>query len=128
MSEVITIAQVYCGCGIVSTVDRLNNITRVCLCATKNVRLPWLTIDIMLRVPYRTDSDSDTDGKIIKHQQRHCPHLTYNTIHLDSFQNNPRNQVSVTRSQFAYPERITRPGRLLSEWVAVTLSGSASSQ
>ena len=32
------------------------------------------------------------------------------------------------RSQFAYPERITRHERLLSEWVAVTLSGSASSQ
>ena len=39
-----------------------------------------------------------------------------------------RKQVSVTRSQFAHPERITRPERLLSEWVEVTLSGSASSQ
>ena len=42
--------------------------------------------------------------------------------HCDSFQNNPRNQVSVTRSQFAYSERITCPERVLSEWVAVTLA------
>ena len=32
-----TIARAYFGCGIVSTVNRLNNTTRVC--ATKNVRL-----------------------------------------------------------------------------------------
>ena len=35
---------------------------------------------------------------------------------------------SALRSQFAHPERITRPGRLLNEWVVVTLSGIASSQ
>ena len=35
---------------------------------------------------------------------------------------------SALRSQFAYPERNTRPGQLLSKWVAVTLIGSASSQ
>ena len=39
VSEVITIARVYFGCDIVSTVDRLNNTTQVCATMSKNVRL-----------------------------------------------------------------------------------------
>ncbi len=77
MSEVITIARVYFGYGIVSTVDLDNNTTWRHECVPQRM-FAWLTINTMLRVPYRTDSDS----KIIKRQQRHCPHLTYNAIHL----------------------------------------------
>ncbi len=89
----------------------------------------WLTINTMLRVPYRTDSDTVT---VRSNANKGIIHI-FNIYMLqrnplDSFQNNPRNQVSVTRSQFAYPERITRPERLLNKWVAVTLSGSESSQ
>ena len=116
MSEVI-IARVYFGCGIVSTVDRLNNTTRVC--ATKYVRLvdhqhnasctlPKLTVTL-----WQWDNQMSTKALSTFNIQRNP---------LDSIQNNPRNQVSVTRSQFAYPERITHSERLLSEWVAVTLS------
>ena len=77
MSEVITIARVYFGCGIVSTVDRLNNTTRHHECAPQRL-FAWLTINTMLCVPYLTDSD--TDSKIIKCQQRHC--TSYNAIHI----------------------------------------------
>ena len=57
MSEVITIARVYFGCGIVSTVDRLNNTIRRHECVPQRM-FAWLTINTMLRVPYRTDSDT----------------------------------------------------------------------
>ena len=79
----------------------------------------WLTINTMLRVPYRTDSD--TDSKIIKRQ---CNPL-------DSFQNNPRNQVSATLGNHAntvtvcVPRNITQPELLPSEWAAVMLSSGA---
>ena len=59
MSEGITIARVYFGCGIVSTVDRLNNTTRHHECVPQRM-LAWLTINTMIRVPYRTDRDTVT--------------------------------------------------------------------
>ena len=139
MSEGITIARVYFGCGIVSTVDRLNNTTRRRRheCVPQRM-FAWLPINTMLRVPYRTDSDTvsvtvrSNANKGIIHifntQLSYNIKINIKNNPLDSFQNNSRNQVSVTRSQFAYPERMTCPGRLLSEWVEVTLSGSASSQ
>ena len=60
MSEGITIARVYFGCGIVSTVDRLNNITRRRHEGVPQRMFAWLTINTMLRVPYRTESDTVT--------------------------------------------------------------------
>ena len=91
----------------------------------------WLTVNTMLRVPYRTDSD--TVSVTVRYQAPTKALYTFLTYKLqrnplDSFQNNPRKQVSVKRSHFSHPERITRPERLLSEWVEVTLIGSASSQ
>ena len=80
MSEVIssiTIARVYFGCGIVSTVDRLNNATRVC--ATKNVRLVDHQHNASCTLP---NWQWHCDSKIIKRHQRHCPHLIYNAIRL----------------------------------------------
>ena len=59
MSEVITIARVYFGCGIVSTVDLDNNTTRRHECVPQRM-FAWLTINTMLRVPYRIDSDTVT--------------------------------------------------------------------
>ena len=59
MSEVITIARLDFGCGIVSTVDLDNNTTRRHECVPQRM-FAWLTINTMLCVPYRTDSDTVT--------------------------------------------------------------------
>ena len=123
------------------------------VCATKNVRLVDNQHNASCTLP---NWQWHCDCKIIKRQQRHCPHLTYNAIHLtvsrtihrfqsrghslptpkelralnDCWANGWRwhlaeaqaandsvrySSRSDLRSQFAYPERITRHERLLSE-------------
>ena len=77
MSKVITIERVYFGCGIVPTVDLLNNTTRVF--ATKNARLVDHQHNTSCTLP---NWQWHCDNRIIKRQQRHCPNLTYNAIHL----------------------------------------------
>ena len=46
-------------CRIVSIVDHLSNTTRRHECVPQRM-FAWLTINTMLRVPYRTDSDTVT--------------------------------------------------------------------
>ena len=101
------------------------------MCATKNVRL--VDHNTMLRVPYRTDSVTATvrlsNAKAL---------FSFNTQRnpLDSFQNNPRNQVSATSGNHANAATVcvprkklrdtNRPEQLPSEWAAaVTLSSGA---
>ena len=108
-------------CCIVSTVDRLNNTTRRHECVPQRM-FAWLTINTMLRVPYRTDSDS----KIIKRQQRHC--TSYNAIHLTVSRIIHAVRFQSRTHSLRTPKELRALNRLLSEWVTVTLSGSASSQ
>ena len=128
MSEGITIARVYFGCVIHCFHCRsssLNNTTRRHECVPQRM-FAWLTINTKLRVPYRTDSDTVTVRS--SNANKGIIHIFNIHLTVSRMIHGPCKQVSVMRSQFAHPERITCPERLLSEWVDVTLSGSASSQ
>ena len=104
---------------IVSTVDRLNNTTRRHEC----VRLVDHQHNASCTLP---NWQWHCDCKIIKRQQRHC--TSYNAIHLTVSRIIHAIRFQSRGHSLRTPKELRALNRLLSEWVTVTLSGSASSQ
>ncbi len=94
---------------------------------------PCLVDNQQCHVPYRIDSDR----KIIKRKQSHCPLLStfktqrnpldsFQNIHAIRFQQRRERGNSECGNSLRTPKIITRQERLPSQWAAVTLSQSAS--